>query len=140
MLLVGKAWCGIPSNDGNVGPKVSVTVEFGKKPNCIGWGICDIDITISNVLGSSSLSNGDGAGGGGGYSWILTISKEHLSRNYPHLLSYFEGKSQVVFPETFVASPQLKEALGSPTELVIKANTSYSMKLENGQYVINIPL
>ncbi|MEO5906635.1 MAG: hypothetical protein ABIQ11_07910, partial [Saprospiraceae bacterium] len=131
LLLFTVIVCAIPF-DGHAdsyplvdGPVVEVIIEFGYGPDCVGWGICKWDVSVgtrnsSTISTTESGSSGAGGGGGGGNSWFLTIPKDVLTETDPGLLVYFEGKSTIQFPETFVAPKEFSKALGTMKDLIIQ--------------------
>ena len=121
------------------GPKVTFTIEFGKKPNC-NWAfaVCRFDASVEGLTGSAETLSG--GGGGGISSWLLSIPRDQLVKYYPQLLSKFDGQSSIRFEDTYTVPADLQNSLGSYKELIIQSNTTYPMKYLNGSFVITIPL
>lgn len=133
----GVDWC--PSE----GPKFTVTIELGSKPNCnyTKFSVCRIDFGGNGMTGTiQTFPAGSGSGGGGGGSWILTIPRASLAKYYPQSLGSLDGKNTVTFEETFIISEEIKNALGSTSDLMVKAKTAYPLKYENGEFTITLPL
>ena len=126
----------------NEGPRLTITFEIGKPLTCEGWGICkmDFDVNWAQVGGYVEGGSNSGSGGGGGGSWIFAIERKSLARLKPEYLAKFEGQTSINFEHTFVLPDNVRQALGSPKELVLQGNSTYPMEYQNGYYLIRIPL
>jgi hypothetical protein len=141
MLLIatitGLSMASVPFERNLEGPKITITIEFGKKKpdgSCaLAFGICEVDVSLG-VLGYIEV--GEGGGGGGGGSWILTLPRESVTRYAPQVLPYLDGKNQVTFSETFTFPSSVRKQLGSVEDIILQANSTYPMTFENGNYVI----
>ncbi len=124
------------------GPKITISIEIGIRPNCIlAWAICHIEMEGLGLNATiQTFPVEDGSGGGGGGSWLLTMPRQNLARYHPEFLVKLDGKSTVTFEDTYVVPSDVKNALGSAGDLVIKGNTPYPLKHKNGEYVITLPL
>ena len=121
--------------DVNAGPVINIRVEIGLIPLCSWkWSICDIDITVDGS-GSSQVISGNG-----GSSWIISIPRETLLKEYPKALEKLDGKTTVSFESDFKGSEELKRALGTYKDLMIQANATYPLRYENGNYIITVKL
>ena len=140
ILSVWNAQAACPTEPDNKGIKIRITVELGKPTLCLGWGICDIEIGSTLSANEGFVEVGDGSGGGGGSSWFLYLSKESLLATNPEHLGRFEGQRTINFENTYVLPEEVKKALGVSKDLVIQGNSTYPVRLENGYYVVRIPL
>ena len=117
-----------------VGPAINIRIEIGLPPMCSWkWAICDIDLTLEASGGSSQIFSGNG-----GTSWLISIPRETLLKEYPKAVERLDGRTTVTFESDFKASEELKKALGSYKDLLIQANSTYPLRYENGNYIITV--
>jgi hypothetical protein len=123
-------------------PKITITIEIGQLITCIPyWSICRLDVGVGLLAATAeAFPSGSGSGGGGGGSWILSLPREKFAIYYPAFLAKLDGKSTVTFEGSYTLPVEVQKALGAQKTLVIKANETYPLKFENGEYVITFPL
>lgn len=123
------------------GPTLGLYIEWGTRPDCVGdEGFCKFRLIITeSPLPTPTVSLDEGSNAAGGF-WTLTLPKEVLASTNPVFLAQLEGKTTVSFPETFVAPKEFSTALGINKDLIIKGNTIYPVRYENGVFKIKFPL
>ena len=125
-----------PTSDG---PELVIIIEIGKIADCsFAPAFCKLIVGVSGlkalVGGSQFVSGVDGA------SWVITIPEKELGIYYPDMAALLEGQDSITFAEGFEASDELKRAMGANKDLIIRANNTYPVRLENGEYIITIKL
>lgn len=134
-LTVANCYATNNGGDEKAGPVITIKVELGLIPTC-AWkfSICDIDVSVDYSASSQVIS------GNGGSSWLISIPRETLLKEYPKALERLDGQTSVSFEGDFKGSEELKRALGTYKDLIIQANATYPLRYENGNYIITVKL
>jgi len=114
-------------------PNVRITIQWGRIPNCTGWGICGIVLGDENVFSAVQIDSLSGE------YWMLVISKQDLVKYHPELISILDEKRIVTFEDSYILPPEIKKALGTSADLTIRANQIYPLTYNEGKYFIAFP-
>jgi hypothetical protein len=107
------------------GPIITISMEFGKRPDCTGRGICKI--TIGGSL-RTTLQINDNTG-----NLLLTVPKSSLT---PANAEQFSGDAFEVGVD-YVVPVEVCESLGIESFTIRRGN--YQISESNGIYTVSFP-